>query len=78
MVTAIVLIEAERAAIAKLGPALAESLPLVLADVLLRQSQKPLSEHSLLCRDSPYPHLHEDILRTYVRSVKDFEVCQTR
>src|ERR1700682_4331592 len=41
--------------------ALAESLPLVLADVLLRQSQKPLSEHSLLCRDSPYPHLHEDI-----------------
>src|SRR5260370_40149558 len=59
--------------------ALAESLPFVLADILVRPSQKPLPERSLLCRDSPYPHLHETIIRTYVRSVKgNFQASRTR
>ena len=35
-------------------------------------------KRSLLCRDSPYPHLHEYIIRTYVRSVKDFRASPTR
>ena len=56
--------------------ALTESLPFVPADVLFPQSQKPLPEHSHFCRDSPHPHLHEYIIRTYVRSVKDFDVSR--
>ena len=40
--------------------ALTEALPFVPADILFPQSQKPLTERSLLCPDSPYPHLHDD------------------
>ena len=53
--------------------ALTESLPFVPVDVLFSKSQKALPERSLLCPTPPYPHLHEYIIRTYVRSVKDFE-----
>jgi len=53
--------------------------PLVGAtDVEVKGYGQIFEPHVGLRRDSPYPHLHENIIRTYVRIVKDFEVCRRR
>src|SRR5205807_7650708 len=47
--------------------------------VVVRQVGEDLVQESVdLGRQSPHPHLHEYIIRTYVRIVKELEGARTR
>jgi DNA-binding Lrp family transcriptional regulator len=52
------------------------NVPVEAFEVLVDGCDQILEPHAGLRRDSPHPHLHDDIIRTYVRIVKDLSTAK--